>query len=205
MCVHVYRVCIYVGARYYRIILGYFTGAQSKPRTCANSFTDDRYSLAGENKRKRMEDKSSPRVCMVWRYSACEGYTLKSWARGSSWIIEILAQGVVSCQCSRDCSLAKSIPLAVSIFSSIITIKVLLIEYYRVRSCKSKITKDCNYFFKFIFTVYTIKICFFFFLVYTSRNLQKIIFRNYIHIILKFNTTRTKQITFQLCNYIKWY
>lgn len=145
--VYVYRVCVYVGARYYRIILGYFTGAQNKPRTCANSFTDDRYSLAGENKRKRMGDRvlRGFLLCMVWRYNACEGHTLESWARGSSWIIEILAQGVVSRQSSRDCSSTKSIPRAVSIFSSVTTVKVLLIKRNIVCDRKNKTTKDCNY------------------------------------------------------------
>lgn len=60
LCVYVYARA-YVAARYYRIILGYFTGTQKRvvSRTCANSFTDDRYSLAGENKRKRTEAQSS--------------------------------------------------------------------------------------------------------------------------------------------------
>lgn len=59
---------------------------QSKPRTCANSFTDDRYSLARENKRKRTGGRvlGGFLLCMVRRYNACEGYTRELRARGSS-------------------------------------------------------------------------------------------------------------------------
>lgn len=90
---------------------------QSKPRTCANSFTDDRYSLARENKRKRTGGRvlGGFLLCMVRRYNACEGYTRELRARGSSWIIEILVQGVVSCQVS-DSLLDEIYLLIISIF-----------------------------------------------------------------------------------------
>lgn len=93
---------------------------QSKPRTCANSFTDDRYSLARENKRKRTGSRilGGFLLCMVRRYNACEGYTRELRARGLSWIIEILVQGVVSCQAS-DSLLNEIYLLIISIFWSV--------------------------------------------------------------------------------------